>query len=540
MTRDRRLGVALVALLLVGASAFGVVSVSAANKTVAGHPDLHASVTDNEFTTGTEATLDLYVQNDGVLTQGGAAEYQERVKTARSTQLSISGGSSPITVHTKQYPAGNIVDGTNGPYSIKLTVPEGTKPGTYYLNVRAQYKYTGAVNYDPEQPEYVDYQQTKTFRVPVVVRDRATFSVVNSTTNAQVNQRGTYNVTVKNTGSEVATNVVAEATSGTDALTFGSTGQSASTSVATWEPGETKTLSYSAAIADTTSVRDYSVPLHITFADADGVTREANRLVSTLRPKPEQDLDVGHVDSDLRVGTDGNVSVVVSNDGPVAIDHATVRLATSDDAITPQRDEYALGRLGVGDVATVTFPVEVSDSAESGPRQFDFTVSYKNQFNDSQQSDPLPATVPVAAERDRFVVEPVNGTLSAGGSGTVRFHVTNNGDRPVTNVNAKVYADDPISTGDDEAFVSSLAPGETETIAFSFAATGSALSKTYPVSMDFQYDDTDGETKLSDYYQVPLAVHESGGSGGPPLGLIGGIVVLLLVVGGGYVYYKRR
>ncbi len=107
-------------------------------------------------------------------------------------------------------------------------------------------------------------------------------------------------------------------------------------------------------------------------------------------------------------------------------------------------------------------------------------------------------------------------------------------------MNAKVYADDPISTGDDEAFVSSLAPGETETIAFSFAATGSALSKTYPVSMDFQYDDTDGETKLSDYYQVPLAVHESGGSGGPPLGLIGGIVVLLLVVGGGYVYYKRR
>ena len=126
MQYERYVTSAVIALLIVSAAPL-TASALTTNSSVAGHPDLHASVIDNEFTAGTEATLDLYLQNDGVITQGGPAAYQERVKTARSTQLSISGGDSPITVHTKQYPAGHVGDGTNGPYGIDITVPEGTE-----------------------------------------------------------------------------------------------------------------------------------------------------------------------------------------------------------------------------------------------------------------------------------------------------------------------------------------------------------------------------------------------------------------------------
>lgn len=58
--------------------------------------------------------------------------------------------------------------------------------------------------------------------------------------------------------------------------------------------------------------------------------------------------------------------------------------------------------------------------------------------------------------------------------------------------------------------------------------------------MDFQYDQN-GNMKLSDYYQVPLAVSEPSGSGGLPVGYIAvGVVVVVLALAGGYVYYRRQ
>ena len=71
-----------------------------------------------------------------------------------------------------------------------------------------------------------------------------------------------------------------------------------------------------------------------------------------------------------------------------------------------------------------------------------------------------------------------------------------------------------LTSSDDEAFIDRLESGETETITFAISAGGSALSKSYPVSLDFQYDDADGDTLLSDTYQVPVTVEEPEGGEG--------------------------
>ncbi|MEA5388382.1 hypothetical protein VB779_15955 [Haloarculaceae archaeon H-GB11] len=117
--------------------------------------------------------------------------------------------------------------------------------------------------------------------------------------------------------------------------------------------------------------------------------------------------------------------------------------------------------------------------------------------------------------------------------------VTNTGNETLTNIGAEMFADDPISVSDSEGFINRLEPGETETVKFTVSAAGSATPKSYPVSVDFQYDDSDGDTLLSDTYRLPVTVTErEGGSGNLPI--IVGLVAILVVGVGGYWYYSRQ
>ncbi|MDY6818310.1 MAG: sialidase, partial [Halobacteriales archaeon] len=109
----------------------------------------------------------------------------------------------------------------------------------------------------------------------------------------------------------------------------------------------------------------------------------------------------------------------------------------------------------------------------------------------------------------------------------------------VRDVSAKLFADDPISSDDDEAFIDELEPGESAEITFGVSAGGGAMDKRYPVSLDFQYDDADGDTLLSDTYQVPVDVNRST-DGGPPIVPLVIVIALALLIGGGFLYYRRR
>jgi uncharacterized membrane protein len=127
-------------------------------------------------------------------------------------------------------------------------------------------------------------------------------------------------------------------------------------------------------------------------------------------------------------------------------------------------------------------------------------------------SDPLYARGTVAQQRDTFSVD-TDATVAAGSSETIEMQVTNEGEEPLSAVSAKLFADAPISASNDEAFVEELGAGETATLTFRISASGDAIAKPYPVSLDFQYDEPDGDTKVSDSYQVAIDVTERSGGG---------------------------
>jgi hypothetical protein len=93
---------------------------------------------------------------------------------------------------------------------------------------------------------------------------------------------------------------------------------------------------------------------------------------------------------------------------------------------------------------------------------------------------------------------------------------------------------------DDEAFLGELAPGENATVAFAIDVGPGAIAKDYPVSVDFQYEDEDGDTLVSDAYRVPVSVEESQREGGIPAFAYGGAVVAIAVLAiAGYVRFRR-
>ncbi|MFB6079749.1 MAG: COG1361 S-layer family protein [Haloferacaceae archaeon] len=543
---------AFVALLALSTVPAGVVAVSHAYSTVVGHPDLHASVRDNEFTAGSEATLDLYVQNDGVLTQGGPAEYETRVETARSTSLSISGGDGPLKVHTKQYPAGDVGPGVNGPYAIGITVPEGTDPGTYYLDVHAHYTYTSTVHYDPGQPEYSDFQDDVSFRVPVVVRSRAEFAVVDSSTSVHVDQRGTYDLTIENTGTEVARNAVVRIDSRTDAVTFGTSGRTASTSVRTWRPGETKTLTYDAAIGDTAGVHNYSVPVNVTFDDADGVTRHGNRLVATFRPAPKQSFSLGDVHSTLRIGrSDGTLRGTVTNDGPETVHDVTLVIENNVSHVTFDQRSYSLPALAPGETAPFSFSVgRVADDANVSSVPVEFAVRYDDQEGDRYASDGHQATVGIGGNHALFDVEAVN-EIPAGTRGdtpkdsdwsTLTLRVTNRGDTTLHDVRPSLvfdtqYFERPIESNYRTSVIRTLRPGESKNVTYAVSASGAAGGTTYPLDVAVAYERPNGVTQRTTPYTVPVSIAEK--SSLPLLPIGGGAVVLIGCLIGGLIWWRR-
>jgi len=115
--------------------------------------------------------------------------------------------------------------------------------------------------------------------------------------------------------------------------------------------------------------------------------------------------------------------------------------------------------------------------------------------------------------------------------------ITNDAGQRLTDIEAKLFAESPISVSDDQAYVDSLDQGESTTIEFGISASGAAMTKSYPVSVDFQYEEPDGDTPVSDTYRLPVSVTNSGGGSSPLTAIIGVALVAALAIGG---YFRFR
>jgi len=533
----RRTVVTVVLLLSLVVAA---VPVSATDRVVVGRADLSLSVPDNRVAPGETVALDVFVINDATIVRGGPQVFVDRVTTARSATLDI--GEIPgIDVETDEIPFGLVPEGSHGPATIELTVPESAPPGTYHLPVELEYSYTTAVAYErtdlDAEPEYEERTVTRRVRIPIVVEERARFRVVEMDTDAQIGGSGTMTVSVRNVGTALAREASVRLSSANDDLTFGGA-TTAESFVGEWRPDETKTATFPVTVVDDAELRDYTVTGRVSYTDTDGLAQSSNELRSSVRPLAEQEFSLSAVESTLRVDHEGTVSGTLTNEGPMPITDAVVVFRPASPNFDASETEFAIPDLAPGASASFTFEVEVSSAADPGSRQLRFVVDYEDEDGDNRTSDALTARVEVAPERDPFSVEVTESTVSAGGSGRLTLTVTNAEDETLSDISAKLFVDDPISTSDDEAFVDELAPGDSAEISFEVSAAGSTFPKDYPVSMDFEYDRADGTTEISDTFRLPVTVEARRG-GGFPFGTLVGAGVGVAILAGLLIAVRR-
>ncbi len=359
--------------------------------------------------------------------------------------------------------------------------------------------------------------------------NEGSFAVANAESSVAVGDTGSITLAVTNTGDQDLTDATLTVESSNAALTFGGA-PTARTFVGDWAAGETKRVAVEASVAPDAVRRAYAVDATVAYENGEGLAVRSETLTAGVTPAEEQSFALEGVSAAIRAGEDGSLSGTVVNEGPGTVENAVLVLQPVGPTLEVSETEFALGDVASGESVEFAYEVDASSAAVAGPRQFTFEVRYQDADDTTRRSDPLFARGTVQPERDQFAVEPAAASFAPGGSGRLELRVTNNGDRPVSAVSAKLFADDPVSADDDEAFVDRLAPGESTTIIFEASVAGSALTgKSYPVSVDFQYDTDDGDTELSRTYRVPVTVERQDDSGG---GLLGGLLGLLERLGG--------
>ncbi|WP_224269384.1 COG1361 S-layer family protein [Haloprofundus salinisoli] len=480
-------------------------------------PRFEVYVPEPTLTPGEQSTLGVQLVND-------AEDVDEQVRNARNVQATLRSGGTPITVRSGARLVGTMQDGQPANLEFQIGVPNDIESGTYDLALDLTYEYDS------------DERTTETVDVTVRVDDRARFVVTDVETDAPAGGSGTMNVTMRNVGESVARNAsVAVQTTNAD-VRFGES-ESASRFVQRWEPGETRTLQYDVTVAGNANPGAYTMRATTSYENGNGERAETAPVSFGVTPLAEQTFELENVEGSLYVGKEGSLSGELVNTGETAARNVVLVFESQNANVNPVETEYALGTLEPGERAAFDFSTEVTDNAAAGPRQFSLEAKYRTADGTQRTSDPLDVQVDIGERRDEFDLRGVNATFAAGESGELVVELTNNRDEPLRQVSAKIFPESPISTDSSEAYVDELAPGESAELVFGVSVGGDALAKTYPVQMDFRYEDASGNERISDTYRLPVGVTNDEG-GTVSLTLVG--VGAIALVGVGAVLYRRR
>lgn len=538
-----RLAVAIVAAAVILAA---VPATVAAESWVTGEPELDLSASDNHFEASQNVSLAVDVANSGNIVQGGPARFEERVKTARNVRFRIMEDQlpAPIEVKTGTVLAGTIPEGSAGPYRFDLEIGDSIDPGTYRIPVEVTYDYTFGVEFSGESPQFVDSSRRRVEYVEVVIEEEADFDIVSESSERVVaGDTGRLSFTIKNSGSQIASDAVVRLTSQSPSVFFGdmrTPQRSKGVFVSRLAPGETYPVTVQVGATPEATPGSYPITAIVEYENPNGIDERSDALQLGQVVGAERTFELRHLRTEaLRVDEDdAYVRGEIVNTGPLPANNAVVLLVTNG-SIRATSPESAVGDLRPGRAKPVAFKVAVAEDAEPGTREFTFDVKYENAEGDLRRAnDPIRRSFNVSEEIDEFEVVGVNTSLEAGSATTMRVRLRHTGEYPITDASAKLFVNDPLSTSDDESFLGNLDPGETATATFKVSAAGDALAKEYTGSVQVRYDDRTGDSELGDELGIGVPVRPA--SGGPPVLFIAAGVAVVVVAAGIFVWRRRR
>lgn len=512
MAVGRRRGLAVVAaallcVLAVGLAASTAGPASVQEGTVVGRPVLELFAPDNRVLGGEVVDLEVFVSNSGLLTSGGPAQFEERVKTARNVRISVDTDRLPpplaenVEVLTGQVPAGTVPEGVSGPFLLRLEVNESIPPGTYDLPLRLAYDYTTTVQYsDFDEPRFTDISRTDRATLSLVVRDRPRFELSTDGVVVTAGETAVQRLTVTNVGSEPAVDGVLVLSAANGSVAFGGDRRRPLelVTLGTLAAGESRSVPVRVGAPADLPPGAYPVSATVRYESPTGVRERSPALTVSVPVGAEQTFAVEDVTSTLRVGERGVVTGRLVNTGGRTVTNAAVLFPPNASGVRSRQPNYAVGSLDPGESRQFEFVVDVTNDSTAGPRVLDFRVRYRDPGDDLRTSDAVDAPVRVATEQT-FALRDVEGDLRVAGTGTLRGTVVNTGDEPVTDAVVVVERSGAgLQPRETQFPVGDLAPDETATFRFPADVSGDADPGPQFVGFRVRYRGQGDEVRTSD------------------------------------------
>lgn len=292
-----RLSVAVLVALVVGA---GGLAVTQQEGSVAGRPDLTVA-TDERVTWGS-VTLPVRVTAEGLVTQPGPERFERRVTTARGVRIRLATErfddtlADSVTVVDDTIRAGSVSNGARETFAFELRIDTDLPPGRYRLPVIVSYNFTSFVGYEAiDEPTYNDRSVRQLRELTIVVVDRPNVVVEARDQELPRGTTGTYEVTIRNTGTEPARNVAVRLRGVGSTVTFvgGSGDNRVGFFVDSIPPGESVTITTLVRAPSNTLSQRTLVTATVGYArpDADGRETVRRRLgINVTRQPPRDDV----------------------------------------------------------------------------------------------------------------------------------------------------------------------------------------------------------------------------------------------------------
>lgn len=520
-------------------------------------PDFEVYVPENIVEPGEETDLELEIRNAASAEEEDDTDAGEIPRTeARDVTVSLDADGAPIDVKTDESPQPTMSAQTLLSESFTIAVDEDAEAGTYELTAEIEYTYTHSTSSGSERTD------TDEVTFEVVVEEQARFEASGVESDLVVGDRGIVELDLTNIGVENASDAVVrfdspdenvapvqETVDDSEIQTDGSEQY-----VGEWGEGQTETVTAAMELDDDAVARTYPVSVTVEFRDDRGVDQLSREVRVGAPASDAQSFGFQNVTGDLHVGADGTVRGEVTNDGPYPVDNAVLTISDGEGTefvpefedglgsasnVYPRETQYAVGDLKPGEAAPFEFRFGIGSEAEPGPRVVEADVRYRNVHDDVRMTnDPVDLEIDVGPERDEFELEAINASYEVGETRTIELEVTNRKDETLTDVEAKLFTNDPLDSDDDEGFVPELAPGETATVAFEVSVADDATPQTYPLRLDFRYDDERSNSQLTDTYRVPIEVSEPDDDGLSALWI--GVGAGLLIVLGAVWWFRAR
>ncbi len=267
---------------------------------------------------------------------------------------------------------------------------------------------------------------------------------------------------------------------------------------------------------DVTMKYSYTESLY-TRGEVENEVSETTRDTVTAEVSDDAQFTLNTVADDaVRIGEVGTFQAEVTNTGSEVARDVAVELTPKGVGLEfgeSANDVSRLDRLAPGETASVSYRVNTPNDAAVRTYQVDANVEYTDPDGIRQTDEDPTLGLEVGPSKDDFIVEAVDAQLESGSSRLVEVRVTNNLEYPVSNVEAKLSASNPIDSEDDEGFISELDAGESTTMTFEMSATKQAVEKVYAADIDVRYEDDEGRSYITDTYKIPVEVTESAGGG---------------------------